>query len=93
MIKIEYTPTGWNCSKLRLEHAPPNPSSSNGANALSRPAHTDSRTNSSPLFETRDMELEHPLFQSQDNPPPDDQMQTEAQDTQETYLKKTYILY
>eukprot|EP00983_Pelagomonas_calceolata_P027493 863192-Pelagomonas_calceolata.AAC.1 len=64
MIKTERTPTGWNWSKLRLKHAPPNPPSSNGANALSRPAHTDSRTNSNPLFETQDMELENPFFQS-----------------------------
>eukprot|EP00983_Pelagomonas_calceolata_P058718 1145613-Pelagomonas_calceolata.AAC.4 len=83
MIKTEHTPTGWNWSKLRLEHAPLNPPSSNGANALSRPAHTDSRTNSNPLFETQDMGLENPLFQSQDNPPPDIQMHTKAQDTQE----------
>eukprot|EP00983_Pelagomonas_calceolata_P021668 678744-Pelagomonas_calceolata.AAC.1 len=92
-MKTEHTPTGWNWPKLRPEHAPPNTPTGNppsGANTRNRPVHTDSRTYSNPLFETQDMELENPLFQSQDNPPPDNQTRTEAQETQERRTRKRH---
>eukprot|EP00983_Pelagomonas_calceolata_P036244 1133390-Pelagomonas_calceolata.AAC.1 len=42
------------------------------------------------LTQTLDLELENHLFQSQDNPPPDNQTHTDAQDTQERRTRKRH---